>query len=117
MHSYILLASLLSLPFARAEVISPSSVEVKFELATEFQTAKKDKARDLVLAQAKHLFAYMQNPQIAPMFGLPKSLEGIGAPRWEPEVSVLADTRANGLRTIRYEMNGKLLLNKQVAEK
>jgi hypothetical protein len=100
---------------ARAEVISPSSIEVKFRFTSEFQTAKDGTAHDLVLEQAKYLFAYLQNPDIGAQYGLDKRISGIGAPRWEPEVNVLADSRGPALRTIRYEMSGLLLLNKKVA--
>ncbi|MGZ3658966.1 MAG: hypothetical protein ACXVCK_02670 [Bdellovibrionota bacterium] len=116
MNKIFLLLSLLSAA-AQAEVISPSSVEVKFAFSSEFQTAEKGTAHDLVLEQAKYLFGYMQNPDISQMFGLDKNLEGIGAPRWEPNVEVTADSQTGALRTIRYEMNGLLLLNKTVAEK
>lgn len=111
----LFLALFLFSALAHAQVISPSSVEVKFDYETEFQTAKDGTAKSVVLEQAKYMFAYMQNPQIAAMFGLPKSFEGVAAPRWEPSVRVLSDSKAGGLRTIRYEMSGLLLVNKKVA--
>ncbi len=117
MRRLALVAFLFSFAPAHAEVISPSSIEVRFDDTSEFQTAKADDAKTLVLEQAKYMFAYMQNPQIAEKFGLSKNLEGVAAPRWEPEVTVLADKMSGKVRTIRYEMRGLLLMNKKVAEK
>ncbi len=99
----------------QAQVISPSSIEVKFELVSEFHTQAKSASRKLVLEQAKHLFGYMQNPGIAASFGLNKRIAGIGAPRWEPEFEILYEKNGGGMRTISYRMRGLFLLNKEVA--
>ena len=100
---------------AQAAVISPSSVEVKFAYESEFQTAQLGPARDVVLGQARYLFSYLQNPEVGQQFGLDKRIGGVGAPRWEPQFTVLADQISGGVRTIRYAMSGLLLLHKKVA--
>jgi hypothetical protein len=110
-----LLFALLTTFAARAEVISPSSVEVKFAYESEFQTKQLGPIHDVVLNQARYLFGYMQNPQIGAQFGLDKRIGGVGAPRWEPSFTVTTDKIEGGVRNVRYSMNGLLLLNKKVA--
>ncbi len=116
MKTLLLLITLLTITTAYARVVSPSSIEVKIFLISEFQTGDSGSARDLVLSQVKHLFGYMQNPEIGPMYGLDANIAGIGAMRWEPEVQVLSDSKKNNVRTIRYQLDGFLLLNKKVAD-
>lgn len=101
---------------SQAAVISPSSIEVRVSYTSEFQTKRTEPAADLILDHARYLFGYMQNPAIGLSFGLPKIVQGIGAPRWAPHFSVLEDSRAGAVRTIRYQLDGLLLMHKQAAE-
>jgi hypothetical protein len=100
---------------AHAKIVSPSSVETGFTFESEFVTADKGETRELVLSQAKHLFGYLQNEELPRTFGLNARIAGIGAPRWEPAVEILEDRPMSGKRFLRYRMNGKLLLLKEVA--
>lgn len=111
------LGSIILGPTSMATVISPSSKEVAFSYASEFQTADTaSDAAELAKRQASNLFGYMQNPEIVRLWGAHK-VGGIGAPAWVPKLTILSDQQDNGKRAIRYEATGRLLLINSVATK
>lgn len=115
---WLLTLGMLSFAFtAGATVISPSSMEVNYSFTSEFQTSKDKQIEDLVELQASYLFGYMQNPEIVAEWDLNKRIYGIGAPAWSPKVKILENTEEDGVRTIRYRAEGKMLLIKSVAQK
>lgn len=119
MKPFVFLAILFSqtLPAAAlAAALSPSGLEVGFSLESEFITSDTaPAARELVLTQSKHLFGYLHNEDLPKRYGLGK-IQGLGAPRWEPEVEILSDRLlSEEQREVKYRMRGKLLLHKLAA--
>ena len=113
----ILLTTLLFwIPNARALNLSPSSVEVSFAYEAEFQTQKNWKASSVVASHIEFLFGYLATEKLTHDFAIGHGTHGMGTLRWPPQVRLLQDETVNGVRTIRYQVQGVLLLNKNAAQ-
>lgn len=116
MKTPILLVASLFACSAGATVISPSSTEVNFSFESEFQTSLDEETSEAIDDQASYLFGYMQNPEIVEQWNINHRIFGIGAPAWSPKYTVLAQSEKDGVRTIRYRAEGRMLLLKAVAD-
>src|ERR1700734_3007978 len=102
--------------FSSAAVNAPNAVEALYSYETEFVTADKRTANEVVESHARFLFGYLQNAGQVKAFDLPEQLEGIGAPLWPPQVmQVLSDDSSARLRHLRYRMSGRVLLHSKAA--
>jgi hypothetical protein len=100
---------------AGAVVNSPTSVEVRFSYVAEFVTSKTGAAEELIPLHARTIIGYMQSKSQAQKFGLQDGIEGIGTPSWPLQTTVIFDRPWATKRKIRYQTEGRLLLNKKVA--
>ncbi len=115
MKHIILSVILLFCGWAQAYVISPTSLEVRFSYQAEFQTRDTKPAPDMLVKHAEFLFGYMQANGLTAGTGINHRTPGIGAPAWPPQLTVISESEVEGLRTIRYQAQGVMLINKAFA--
>lgn len=100
-----------------AKTLSPTSREVLFRYTAEFITAAKEDAQQAATRHVQHWFGYLQSAQMVAEFGLNPRIQGVGAPAWPAQIRVLDQKESGGLIRIRYELSGRFLLNKLMANK
>ena len=103
-------------PTLNAFVLSPTSVEVRFSYETEFQTQRTSSANVLIASHIEFLFGYLATEKLTHDFGIGHGTHGMGTLRWPPQVKLMKDEESSGIRTIRYHLDGILLLNRQAAD-
>jgi len=118
----ILLAALLATEAqAEAQALGPSVTEVNFSYTTVFQTPENnDQNSDVARAEfhAKHIFGIFKSPYIISKYIGPYAItDGLGAPRIQMKIKILSSETTNGVLSIKYSNSGKMILNKNAAEK
>jgi hypothetical protein len=119
MKSAVLFLVLLISSFSWAQVLGPSSEEVKFSYKAEFVSEDTETdVQELAHAHADYLFGVMHSTELTESFGLNwDKVGGIGSPHSEIQIRILSKFRSNGSLLVKYIAHGKLLLHKKVAQK
>ena len=105
---------------AHAQVIGPSITEVKYSYTTTFEIpANAEESTDDERAQlhASHLFGLFHSPALVRKMGVPDGIGGIGAPRSQMKIKILASEVVGNLIKVKYSNSGKMLLHNLAAKK
>ncbi len=117
MKNFIFILVLLALKL-NAQVIAPSAEEVIFQYQAEFVTTDlQTDVKELAQFHSSHMFGIFHSPELVTNFAInPNYLEGLGVPRSDAQVQVLAHKKiAKDQKLIQYVYKGRVLLHKKVS--
>lgn len=117
MKNFIFILVLLALKL-NAQVIAPSAEEVIFQYQAEFVTTDlQTDVKELAQFHSSHMFGIFHSPELVTKFAInPNYLEGLGVPRSDAQVQVLAHKKiTKDQKLIQYVYKGRVLLHKKVS--
>jgi hypothetical protein len=105
------------------QTLGPNTDELKFSYTAEF-VADRDVDQDsfidsddaLANLHFNHMFGIFHSPTMVKRLGVPKKIEGVGAPRLPAKLTVLSSKSVGDRVRIRYRASGLLLLQKAAAK-
>jgi hypothetical protein len=102
----------------KAQIIGPSVLEVKYSYTTTFEVPSnqdEDSNEDRAQFHASHLFGIFHSPTLVKRFHLTDGIGGIGGPRSQMKIKILAAKDNGSVVRITYSNSGKMILHKKVA--
>lgn len=101
-----------------AQIISPTAIEVNYQLESEFVTTSEEDAATLAEHQLSHLFGIFHSPGFTESFGVSyNKVEGVGGLLIPSDIKILLYEKNKKDFIIRYRAKGVMLVEKRVAEK
>lgn len=111
---------LLSAATVKAQIISPSAIEVKYSYTTTFEvpvTNPESADEDQANYHAQHMFGIMHSPELMDKYGVESATEGgVGAPRAQMNIKIIESHAVKNKVVITYSNAGQMILNKKAAK-